>query len=167
MEVLEAIRNRRSVRKFKEEPIPAEVIGKLKEALILAPSARNLQPRKFFFITDSAVREQFHSVTSQDFVGDAPLIVVACRDLSKVSDLADPHFYTVIDTTLSLQNMVLAATELGLGTCYVGAFERDKVAEILDLPEHLKPLLLIPVGFPAEEPKAKPRVAVTEVVTEI
>lgn len=167
MEVLEAIKDRRSIRRFKEEPVPAEAIGELKEALVLAPSARNLQPRKFFFITDSAVRERFHSVTSQDFVGDAPLIVVACRDLSKISDPADPHFYTAIDTTLSLQNMVLAATELGLGTCYVGAFERDKVVEILDLPEHLKPLLLIPVGFPAEKPEAKPRLPVTEAVTEI
>lgn len=168
MEVLEAIKKRRSIRKFKDAPIPAEVIEKLKEALVWAPSAGNVQPRKFFFITDSEVKEQLRQAVRQSFVCDAPLLVVACRDLEKASTYGERgrNLYSITDTAFSLENMVLEACELGLGTCYIGAFDGEKVSEVLNLPAHLQPMLLIPVGYPDEEPLPTSRVSKEEAVRE-
>lgn len=169
MEVLEAIKKRRSIRRFKDTPVSSEAIEKLKEALIWAPSAGNVQPRKFLFVTDSGVKEKLRQAVRQSFVCDAPLLVVACRDLGKAAtyDERGRELYSITDTAFSLENMVLEACELGLGTCYIGAFDGDRVSEILNLPEHLKPMLLIPVGYPTETPLPTSRVSKDEAIEEI
>jgi len=169
MEVLEATKKRRSIRRFKDILISAEAMEKLKEALIWAPSAGNVQPRKFFFITDSEVKEKLREAVRQSFVCDASLLVVACRDLDRASTYGERgrNLYSITDTSFSLQNLVLEACELGLGTCYIGAFDGEKVSEILNLPEYLKPMLLVPIGYPAETPLPTSRISEEDAVKEI
>jgi len=169
MTVFSAIKKRRSIRKFKSTPIPRELLEKLEEALIWAPSAGNVQPRKFFLITSAKVREKLRSAVRQNFVVDAPLLVVACRDLERASQYGERgrNLYSVIDTALALENMVLLACDLGLGTCYIGAFDAAKVSAVLCLPDHLQPLLLVPVGYPDEAPAPTPRVSRDAAIREI
>ncbi|MFW6109985.1 MAG: nitroreductase family protein [Patescibacteria group bacterium] len=167
MQILEAIKTRRSIRAFKEKDISEGDLDRLKEALRWAPSARNLQPRKFYFVMTEEKRKQLDSAVSQSFVCRAPLVVVACRDLEKARGEKGENLYSITDTSFSLQNLVLAACELGLGTCYIGAFNRKKVAELLDLPENLRPMLLVPVGYPAEQPSPTSRVPKEDAVTEL
>ena len=163
MSILDIIKNRRSVREFKDQEIPESEIDVLIEALRWAPSAGNLQSRKFYFVLNEAVRNKLaqtglrHDYVS--FIARAPLVVVACADLRIASRYAERgiNLYCIQDTAASVQNLLLAAHDLGLGTCWVGAFNEDLVKEILDMPDYLRPVVIVPVGYPAKTPKAPER----------
>ena len=170
MNILDVIKHRRSVRDFTDRKIPESAIDVLVEALQWAPSAGNLQSRKFYFIFNEDIRNKLAQTGfKQDFVSfiaRAPLVIVACADLRITSRYGDrgTHLYCIQDTAASVQNLLLAAYELGLGTCWVGAFKEEKVKEILDLPDNLRPFVLVPVGYPARTPKAPDRVPRTDAV---
>ncbi len=160
MSILDIIKTRRSVREFKDREIPESAIDVLIEALRWAPSAGNLQSRKFYFVFNEALRKKLaqaglrHDFVS--FVARAPLVVVACADLRIASRYGErgTDLYCIQDTAASVQNLLLAAHDQGLGTCWVGAFKEDRVKEILDMPDYFRPVVLIPVGYPAKIPKA-------------
>ncbi len=142
MNVQEAIRNRRSVRDFKDEAIPGQAIEALIEALRLAPSAGNLQSRKFFFVTDQATRLKLaRAALNQNFISRAPLVVVACVDKSIAGRYGDRgvNLYAIQDVSASVTNMMLTAVELGLGTVWVGAFNEFDVFDSLGLPHRKLP----------------------------
>lgn len=165
MKLLEIIKNRRSIRKFQKKEIPEEIIDKLIEALIWAPSAGNLQSRKFYFIFDQKLKDELVNVAlSQNFIAHAPLVIVGCTDNQIGSRYGErgEHLFSICDVAVSIQNMMLLAHEQGLGTCWVGAFKEKEVAKILNLPKNLKPIAIIPVGYPAEKPLAPPRVSKKE-----
>ncbi len=163
MIILDIIKTRRSVREFKDQEIPESVIDVLIEAVRWAPSAGNLQSRKFYFVFNEAIRNKLaqaglrHDFVS--FIARAPLVVVGCADLRIASRYGErgAQLYCIQDTAASVQNLLLAAQDLGLGTCWVGAFKEELVKEILSLPDYLRPVVLIPVGYPAKIPKTPDR----------
>jgi nitroreductase len=160
MSLLDTIRSRRSVRDFKDEGIPDEVIDALIEAVRWAPSAGNLQSRKFYFVLNETKRQQLaKAALGQNFVARAQLVVVGCLDRRIATRYGDRgmNLYAIQDVAASVMSLMLMARELGLGTCWVGAFNEFDVVEVLDLLDHLRPVAIIPVGYPASVPKATPR----------
>jgi nitroreductase len=170
MSILDIIKSRRSVRDFTNEEIPGSAIEALVDALRWAPSAGNLQSRKFYFVFNEDVRNKLAQTgLKQDFVSfiaHAPLVIVACADRQIASRYGERgiHLYCIQDTAASVQNLLLAAHELGLGTCWVGAFKEAKVREILKLPENLVPVAIVPVGYPARIPKITDRISKMDAV---
>lgn len=167
MEILEIIKNRRSIRKFQEKEISEEIIDKLIEALIWAPSAGNLQARKFYFVFNQEIKEKLaKAALDQRFIAKAPLVVVGCTndEIEWKYGERGKKLYTICDTAMAIENLMLLAYDFGLGTCPVGAFDENEVSEILNIPENLHPILIVPVGYPAEKPLAPPRVSKTETV---
>ena len=170
MSILDIIKNRRSVREFKDLEIPESAINVLIEALRWAPSAGNLQSRKFYFVFNEAIRNKLAQAGVRpdfvSFISRAPLVVVACADLRIASRYGErgTDLYCIQDTAASVQNLLLAAHDLGLGTCWVGAFKEERVKEILDMPDYLRPVVLVPVGYPAKTPKAPDRLPKSDCV---
>lgn len=163
MRILEIIKNRRSIRKFQEKEISQEIIDNLIEALIWAPSAGNLQSRKFYFISNQEIKDELNQATfsKRGFLNAAPLVIVGCADEKISLEYAERgrKLYTICDVSVSIQNFLLSAQKLGLGTCWVGAFDEKEVAKILKLPKNLRPIVIVPIGYPAEKPKPPPRVS--------
>jgi len=170
MSVLETIKSRRSIRDFQKQDIPAPAIESLVDALRWAPSAGNLQSRRFYFVFDPVVKQKLaRAALNQDFIARAPLTVVACIDRRISARYGDRgvNLYSIEDVSASIMSMMLAAQELGLGTVWVGAFNEFDVFEILKMPDHLRPIALVPVGYPSRTPKPAPRLAREELVTVI
>mgnify|MGYP005852760333 CR=1 FL=1 len=165
-QVLETIRQRRSVRHFRPDPPPAETIRLLLEAATWAPSAGNLQPWEFWLVSDQALRQKLAAAASQRFLGEAPLVIVVCarpgRSAAHYRERGE-NLYCLQDTAAAIQNLMLAAASLGLATCWVGAFQEKQVLEVLKLPHGRRPVALIPVGYPSILPKAPPRRPLEEV----
>ena len=158
MDCLEAIFRRRSVRKYRAEPVAEEHLAQILEAGRQAPSGGNRQPWHFVVVRDPELRRRTGEACSgQTWVGEADVIICACGD-STISEK-----WNEVDPTIALQNMILAATALGYGTCWVGAFDREKVHEVLQIPEHLNVVCLTPVGVPDEAPEARPRKPAEEI----
>lgn len=168
---MQAIRERRSVRAWSDKPIPKSAIAKLKEAALWAPSAGNLQSRKFFFVFDAAKREALCDATARQFLPRMPLIVVACVDYASVQKYGERgrSLYVFLDAAAAVENLLLAAHSLGLGGVWVGAFDEDAVRKALKIPAHLRPITLVPLGFPAEKekPRAPPRKAERELFQDV
>jgi len=170
MGVFEVIKNRRSIREFKAEPIPEEVVDKLIEALIWAPSAGNLQSRKFYFVFNEKIKKDLsQAALGQESIAQAPLVVVGCTDAKIVWRYGrrGKELYTICDVSVSIQNMLLLAHNQGLGGVWVGAFDEKEVVKILNLPKNLRPIAIVPVGYPAEEPSPPQRKKKEELITKI
>ncbi|MFQ5956356.1 MAG: nitroreductase family protein [Candidatus Brocadiales bacterium] len=163
MSVLEIIKKRRSVRRFQgSREISKEIIDELIEALIWAPSAGNLQSRRFYFVRNQAVKDGLvKAAWGQGFIAEAPLVIVACADMhiGTYYGSRGTELYALQDVAASIQNLLLLAYEHGLATVWVGAFDEQDAAEALKLPGHLRPVAIVPVGYPAEEPFAPRRVS--------
>ncbi len=162
MTILNAVKERRSIRKFLPKEISEEIIEKLKEALIWAPSAGNLQARKFYFVFKKEVKEELaRAALNQNFIAKAPLAIVACTDSNIRMHYGERgvNLYTIQDVAASIMGMMLVAHELGLGTVWVGAFYEDEVSRVLNLTENLRPVAIVPVGYPSAIPKAPARVS--------
>lgn len=168
---MEIIKKRRSIRSFKDTTIPQAVIDKLVEAIIWAPSAGNLQSRKFFFVYDDKVKaELVRAAYDQKFLGQAPLVVVGCADLTRASSRYEQRgmtLYAPQDVAASVQNLMLVATEEGLGTVWVGAFDEAEASKVLKLPETLRPVVMVPVGYPAKTPNVVNRRPINELIEEV
>jgi nitroreductase len=165
MDVFKAIENRRSIRKFKKEPVHDSLIHKIIEAGIWAPSAGNLQSWEVILVKNQETREKIASAAYRDFISEAPLIIVLCANQQVAGAIYDERgkeLYCIQDAACAAQNMLLAAHALGLGACWVGAFEEEVVMDALDLPVHLRPVAVIPVGYPDENPYPPPRRDVEE-----
>jgi nitroreductase len=167
MDVLKAIRKRRSIRDFQKKDIDGQIVDKLIDSLIWAPSAGNLQARKFFFIKDTKLKEKIVSAAlDQGFIAAAPLVIVGCTDnkISKRYGDRGVYLYAIQDVAASIMGMMLVAHENGLGTVWVGAFIEEEVSELLSLPENLRPVAIVPVGYPSKIQSSPPRVSKNEAV---
>jgi nitroreductase len=149
MNVFDAIRKRSSVRSFMNKPIEDEKLVAVLEAGRLAPSAKNLQEWRFIIVKDHKTRRKLaYAANAQMFVGEAPVVIVACA-------VTDEHVMSCgqlcypINVAIALDHISLAAIELGLGTCWIGAFDAEKVKEILAIPEDVKVVDMMPLGYPA------------------
>jgi nitroreductase len=170
MTILDAVIQRRSIRKFQSRQIPEDVIYKLKESLIWAPSAGNLQARKFYFVFNNDIKKDLAAAAlNQNFIAKAPLSIVACTDSRIKIHYGErgEYLYTIQDVAASVMGMMLVAHEEGLGTVWIGAFHENLVSETLDLPENLRPVAIVPVGYPSSIPKAPERVSIDYAIDEI
>lgn len=154
MDVFEAMERRHSVRSFDtSREVPEELVERLLACACLAPSAGNVQPWRFVVVRDERMRRGLAAAAlGQSFVARAPVVVVVCADLEAHAvhyGRRGVELYSIQDTAAAIQNMLLAATALGLGTCWVGAFREEEVSILLRLPGELRPLALVPVGYPA------------------
>ncbi len=161
MDTLEAIHKRRSVRRYAPEPVPEEHLREILDAAVAAPSAGNIQPWKFYVVREFSVRRGLaEAAYGQRFIEEAPvcIVVVAIPEMSarRYGDRGW-NLYCIQDTAAAVQNILLAATSLGYGTCWVGAFNEEDVARVLKLPEGERPVAMVPVGKPAESPPPRPR----------
>ena len=167
MDILKVVRERRSIRDFQKKDITVDIMNKLIDALIWAPSAGNIQARKFYFIKDISVKRKIAAAAlNQNFIAEAPLVIVGCTD-SRISSTYRERgvfLYSIQDVACSIMGMMLVAHELGLGSTWVGAFYEDHISKILDLPKNLRPVALVPVGYPSKTPKPPPRVSREEAV---
>lgn len=170
VDVLTAIKERRSIRRFLDKKIPDEYIDVLKDAIIWAPSAGNLQSRRFYFVYNEGLKKELSTAAlRQKFISTAPLVVVACANL-----MIGLHYgkrgeklYAIQDAAASIQNMMLAAHSIGLGSVWVGAFNEDEVARLLNLPIDIRPLAIVPVGYPSHNPSPPSRVNKDKAIIEI
>ena len=199
MDVSEAIRMRRSIRKFKPEPIPEEKIKLLLESARLAPSGTNTQPWRFIVVRDDDTKTKLQKAAhNQRHVKCAPVIIVCCADLKafkefpvRVDELIEagalpertrevfiPYLEKGMNTVtkdalmvaaaanvaIAVEHIVLQAVEIGLGTCWVRWYEDNVVKEILNIPDHIEVMALLPVGIPDEDPSSRPRLRLDKIV---
>ena len=163
MNLMQAIRARRSIRDFRERPVEEEKLLAVLEAGRLAPSARNMQDWRFIVVRDPATRQKLaEAARDQHFVGKAPVVIAACGTSDLVMTCGQPAY--AIDVAIALDHMTLAAVVLDLSTCWIGAFYEEKVREILGVPPEIRIVALLPLGYPAEEPGPRPRKSLDEVV---
>jgi nitroreductase len=164
VEVLQATKTRRSVRRFTDQPVPREMIETLLEAARWAPSGGNAQPWRFIVVTDQATRDLIRKCSPGIFVGP-PVYIVIC-----VEEPPDPtpgdEREGLADCSIASQNIMLAAHSLGLGSCAILSYSPIATQEILDLPERIKPQLVVTLGYPAEDPEPPPRRRVSEMTFE-
>ena len=167
MNVLEAIKKRRSVRRFLKEDVSDEALTELLDAMRWAPSAGNLQPWEFVVVRDAEVKKSVADASRQDWIAEAPVVVVVCAS----PDRSSPRYgdrgislYCLQDTAAATQNLHLAAVEKGLGSCWVGAFDEGGVAQAIGAPRGVRPVAVVPVGRPAETPVPRPRRSLEEIV---
>ena len=170
MEILQAIKNRRSIRKFnKAKEISKDQIERLLEAARWAPSAGNLQSRFFYVVYDDKAKADLAlAAFGQDFITDAAIVFVACADLTQNRyGHRGQILYSIQDATLGIYNLWLEAQEIGLGGAWVGAFDEIAVSRILEIPKHLRPIAILPIGYPAESPMPPPRKAIKQISKKI
>ena len=160
MDVFEAIATRRSIRRYTEEQVTDDEIGILIKAAQDAPSAGNLQARDFIIVRDPLIKKKLGDVSlGQPQIYNADVVICVCANIPRSASRYGTRgkLYSIQDATASIENMLLAAHALGLGCCWVGAFDDDEVSRILGLPEGVLPVALITVGRPAEKPQKPPR----------
>ena len=150
MDVFDAIKTRKSVREYLDKPVEDEKLNVILEAGRLAPSASNRQEWRFIVVRDPKTRRKLaEAASSQAFVGQASVVIVACAEtdnhVMRCGQLCYP-----IDVAIALDHMSLVATELGLGTCWIGAFNEQRVKEILGIPEEIRVVQLMPLGYPSD-----------------
>ncbi|MCQ5362804.1 MAG: nitroreductase [Candidatus Verstraetearchaeota archaeon] len=145
MDALEAIITRRSVRSYMPDPVPREVLERILEAGRLAPSAMNLQPWHFIVVTDKEKRRALSAGRFARFLAEVPVVIVGCGN-----EHLSPKWYA-IDTAIALQNMVIAATNEGLGSCWVGSFDEMEVKELLKIPEGYRVVAMLALGYPRKD----------------
>jgi nitroreductase len=163
MDLMQAIRARRSIRNFLDKYVEEELLLAVLEAGRLAPSARNMQDWRFIVVRDAATRSLLaKAARDQQFVGQAPVVIAACGTSDLVMTCGQPAY--AIDVAIALDHMTLAAAAFGLGTCWIGAFYEDLVKEILGVPPEIRVVALLPLGYPAEEPEPRPRKSLDEIM---
>ncbi|MBN2187539.1 MAG: nitroreductase family protein [Dehalococcoidia bacterium] len=203
--VSEAIRQRRSIRSFRGDPVPDDMVNEILEAARLAPSASNRQPWRFMVVTDGEEKARLRKIClDQAFIEQAPVVFVCCADLTAYSEssrkkraqefidygvtetlsgrFADPAYRAsllaepdpdlgifltaaVANTYIAIEHMVLTATALGLGSCWVGALGNPgEIEALFGLPETTLVVAVLPVGYPTVIPPPRPRISLSEIL---
>ena len=151
MEFYEVIKTRRSVRSYKSDPIPEDVLERVLDAARIAPSGSNRQPWKFIVVKDEETKKKLvPACRNQSWIADAPVIIVACaRELDYNRGGYMGKLSGVMDATIAFTHLILAARTEGLGTCWIGSFDNERVKEILEVPKGWNVAALTPLGYPA------------------
>jgi nitroreductase len=166
MDVMEAIRTRRSVRSYEDRPVEEEKLAAVLEAGRLAPSAKNLQEWRFVVVRDAETRKKLMvAAKDQSFVGEAPVVIACCAETDNHVMSCGQLCYP-IDVAISIDHMTLKAVEEGLGTCWIGAFHEDKAKAVLGIPDEIRVVELLALGYPkyGDTGRPKSRMAMNEIV---
>jgi nitroreductase len=165
MEVFKIIRKRRSIRLYEKKPVEKEKLNRILEAGRLAPSADNKQPWRFIVVTDDKVKEKLRAVYDEEWFITAPVIIIGCAVPKEAWVRMDGQEYWMVDVAIAMQNMILTATELGLGTCWIADFDEEATRKALKLPSNTRVVAMTPLGYPAEEKRpVRNRKPLTEIV---
>ncbi|MFP4116195.1 MAG: nitroreductase family protein [Candidatus Aenigmatarchaeota archaeon] len=168
MDVLEAILRRRSIRKFKDKEIGDEEIGELLRSVKWAPSAGNRQPWEVVAVKDEELKEELAEIALEQYwMTDAPVILVICVDKKRAEHVYGERgreLYGIQAAAAATQNILLRATEMGLGTSWVGAFDEGQASAALNCDDNIRPVAMVPVGYPDEQPEPPGRHDVTSFV---
>ncbi|MGC9133102.1 MAG: nitroreductase family protein [Nanopusillaceae archaeon] len=154
MDIKEVIKNRRSIRKYLKEDIPYEDIIEIISYGILAPNAGNIPHYYFIIIKDPEKIEKISNLSNQEFIKDANTLVVIVSDDKKLEALYGKKgkFYAIQDIAAIVENILLAATDKNIGTCWIGSFDEEKLKELLGIPKDRSIHVLITMGYPDEKP---------------
>lgn len=170
MEFFEVLEKRHSVRRFEKKEIEKEKLEKILEAANSAPSAGDLQAYEIVIVRDEKrKRELSDAALGQSSVANAPLVLVFLADAERSSSKygrRGAELYSIQDATIACAYAQLACTALHLGCVWIGAFEEKEIARILNAPENVRPVALLPIGYPAEKPYKTPRREISELVRE-
>jgi len=153
---MKVIKTRRSIRCYKPDPVPNEVLNQILEAARLAPSAGHHQPWHFIVVKDPETKKK---LDISSWASDAPIVIVGCGDANVSSE------WYMVDLGIAFEHIVLAAANFGLGTCWMGKIGIDEtIKKVLRIPEHVKVIAVTPLGYPAETPGPKIRKPLSEIV---
>jgi nitroreductase len=170
MDLFDAIKARQSVRAYQAKEIEADKVNAILAAANQAPSAGNLQAYQIYLIRDAKLKRALaRAALGQDFVAQAPVVLVFCAHPARASaryGKRGERLYSLQDATVAVAYAQLAATALGLATCWVGAFDDDQVIRAMDLSAAQHPVAILPVGYPAEVPARTPRRALDDLVSD-
>jgi nitroreductase len=159
VDILDVIRSRRSIRKYKSEAVPDDSIAKILEAGRWAPSGGNIQPWRFVVVKNQTTLDVIRKV-SPGYLGATPMAIAICSDRATAQAKGGRlgrDYLTIADCSMAAENMLLAAHSLGLGACPIKSFSTAALKEILELPEAIEPELILIIGYPDETPKAPPK----------
>ncbi len=162
MEFMDVISKRRSIRKFKSDPVPKEDIEYIVEAARLAPSWANSQCWKFIVVTDPEIKSEL-AKAGNGWIAKAPVVIAACADPSRPGTKEDQEYY-MLDVGIAMEHLILAAADRGLGTCWIGAFDEKAAKSALGVPENIRVVASTPLGYPDEAPDPRQRRPLNEVM---
>lgn len=165
MELQDAIMNRHSIRSFKPDAVPEELLLRLADAAQNAPTASNLQAWRFLFVTEPSLKEKV-DLFSPGLSGKPPVILVICSDMEKARTKGGKNsevYGCLMDASLAAENLMLKAVELGLGTCAIKSFNETAVRKILEIPERYRIELLVSIGYPTGVARCPKRPDVEEI----
>jgi nitroreductase len=160
------VRARYAVRAYRPDPVPDDLLAEVLEAGRLAPTASNRQPIRIIVIHPAGREDELARVYAREWFVQAPLILCVCTVRQEAWERTsfDGRSYADVDAAIVMDHLVLAATSMGLGTCWVAAFDPSAAREVLGLPDGVEPLLFTPLGYPADQPRAKVRRPLADLV---
>ena len=166
MKFIELAEKRCSIRGYKPDPVPEELLHEILQAGNLAPTAKNLQPFHFIVVRDPVKLDELAASYPAPFFRQAPVVIVICTEPAKgwTRDRHDGKNYCEVDAAIAIDHMTLAATDIGLGTCWIGAFDPVKVTESMGLPVGIEPIAMLPLGYSNEAGREKTRKPLEELV---
>ena len=164
MDFIDLINKRYSVRSYKSSPIEDDKLLKVLNAARMAPTASNRQPFQIIVIHTMGREEELLTIYQRDWFVQAPLVICVCGLPANAWIRRDNKLYLDVDIAIVTDHMILAATELGLGTCFIAAFDAVNARKVMSLPEDVEPILLTPLGYPNDEPRIKTRKNLDEIV---
>ncbi len=167
MDIFQVFSDRRSIRKYKDTPVEQEKIEQVLDAARLAPSWKNLQCWRFLVLTDADKKGRLLEAFPDENPGKkaiamAPVVIVACGNPAE-SDVENGIDYFVADVSIAFEHICLAAHALGLGTCWMGWYDEGQIKQALGIPADIRIVGISPLGYPDQEPKARPRKALPEI----
>lgn len=164
MNFSELVTKRYSVRAYKPDPVEEEKLQQVLEAARMAPTAVNLQPFQIIVIHTAGREAELSRIYGRDWFTQAPLIICACGVPTRGWTREDGKCYTDVDVAIVVDHMTLAAADVGLGTCWIGAFDPVAAREVLGLPDDVEPIAFMPLGYPADHLRTKKRKPLSELV---
>lgn len=165
MDFSKLVQKRYSVRAYKPEAVSDDTLGQVLDAARFAPTAANRQPIQFVVVHTAGRQEDLKRIYNKDWFVQAPVVVCACKVTAQGwVRRQDSKNYSEVDIAIAMDHLILAATDLGLGTCWIGAFEPEVTHQVLGIPADVEPIAFTPLGYPSDEPKPKKRKERAEVV---
>jgi nitroreductase len=164
MQFSELVKKRYSVRSYKPDPVDDDKLEQVLEAARLAPSAANRQPFQLIVIHTAGREAELNRIYARPWFVQAPVVICACGNPGQAWVRRDGKSYCDVDVAIAVDHLTLAAADLGLGTCWIGAFDLTSAREILGLPNETEPIAFTPLGYPNDEPKPKTRKSLDELV---
>lgn len=164
MEFLELAKKRYSVRAYKNETVEEEKLNTILEAARFAPTAVNYQPFQIIVIKTEGREEELKRIYQAEWFSEAPIVICVCAIPDNAWKRRDGKNYADVDAAIIMDHIILAATSLGLGSCWIGAFDVSAAKEVLNLPDGVEPIVFTPIGYPADETGEKKRKELSELV---